>query len=257
MVTPPRSVLGRALTLLTAFRPGEDELSLALLCRRTGLPKATAHRLLAELADWEVVERTPTGLRLGMRLFELGQLAPRQRGLREAAGPFLADLFEATHETVHLAVLDVGPSGVPEVVYLHKLDATSGPRVPSRIGGRMPAHCTGVGKALLAFSPRPVLDQVLAAGLARRTPRTVVAPGLLDRELAGVREHGVAREHEESTVGIACVAAPVLDGDGRAVAAISITGWANRVDTGRLAPAVRTAALGLSRTLRAAPARAT
>jgi DNA-binding IclR family transcriptional regulator len=261
MVTPPRSVLGRAMTLLTAFRPGEDELTLARLCRRTGLPKATAHRLLSELAAWEVVERTPTGLRLGMRLFELGQLAPRQRGLREAAAPFLADLFEATHETVHLAVLDTGPDPapetgpgvVPEVVYLHKVDATSGPAVPSRIGGRMPAHCTGVGKALLAFSPRPVLEQVLAAGPARRTPRTVVAPGLLERELAAVREHGVAREHEESTVGIACVAAPVLGADGWAVAAISITGWANRIDTGRLAPAVRTAALGLYRTLRAAP----
>jgi IclR family transcriptional regulator, acetate operon repressor len=243
---PPNSVLGRAFTLLTAFRVGDAELTLAELCRRTGLPKATAHRLLAELAAWDVVERTPTGLRLGMRLFELGQLAPHQRGLREAAAPFLADLFEATHETVHLAVLD----GV-EVVYLHKLDATSGPKVPSRIGGRMPAHCTGVGKAMLAFSPRPVLEQVLAAGLTRRTPRTVIAPGLLDRELAGIREHGVAEEHEESTVGIACVAAPVLDVDGRALAAISITGWANRMDTRRFASAVRTAALGLSRTLRA------
>ena len=243
---PPSSVLGRAFTLLTAFRVGDDELTLAQLCRRTGLPKATAHRLLAELSAWDVVERTPTGLRLGMRLFELGQLVPRQRGLREAAAPFLADLFEATHETVHLAILD----GI-EVVYLHKLDATSGPKIPSRIGGRMPAHCTGVGKAMLAFAPRAVLEQVLAAGLARRTPRTVIAPGLLGRELAAIREHGVAEEHEESTVGIACVAAPVLDTTGRAVAAISITGWANRLDTHRFAPAVRTAALGLSRTLRA------
>jgi DNA-binding IclR family transcriptional regulator len=246
---PPNSVLGRAFTLLTAFRVGDAELTLAQLCRRTGLPKATAHRLLAELAAWDVVERTPTGLRLGMRLFELGQLAPRQRGLREAAAPFLADLFEATHETVHLAILDGGSP--PEVVYLHKLDATSGPKIPSRIGGRMPVYCTGVGKAMLAFAPRAVLEQVLAAGLARRTPRTVIAPGLLDRELATIREHGVAEEHEESTVGIACVAAPVLDNAGGAVAAISITGWANRLDTARFAPAVRTAALGLSRTLRA------
>jgi len=103
---------------------------------------------------------------------------------------------------------------------------------------------------LLAFSPRPVVELVLAAGLVRRTPRTVVAPGLLDRELAEVRGRGVAEEHEESTVGIACVAAPVLDTAGRALAAISITGWANRLDTTRFAPAVRTAALSLSRALR-------
>jgi DNA-binding IclR family transcriptional regulator len=242
----PKSVLGRALTLLTAFRPGDAELTLAELARRTGIPKPTAHRLLTELARWDVVERTPTGMRLGMRLFELGQLAPRQRGLREAAAPYLADLFEATHETVHLAVLD----GI-EVVYVQKLDAVAGPRIPSRIGGRMPAYCTGVGKALLAFSSPDRLNEVLTAGLVRRTPRTVIAPGLLRRELAAVRSRGVAEEREESSVGIACVAAPVLDPGGRALAAISITGWAHRLDTARLAPAVRTAALGLTRTLRA------
>lgn len=245
----PNSVLGRTFTLLTAFRPGDAVLALAELSRRTGIPKPTAHRLLGELAGWDVVERVPEGWRLGMRLFELGQLAPAQRGLVEAAAPFLADLFEATRETVHLAV----PDGT-EVVYLHKLAGAHGPDVPSRVGGRMPMYCTGVGKAVLAFSARPVLDAVLAGGLARRTPRTVVAPGLLIRELAAVRERGTAVEHEESTVGIACVAAPVLGGDGTALAAVSITGWAHRMDTSRLAPAVLTAALGLARALRGAPA---
>jgi IclR family transcriptional regulator, acetate operon repressor len=245
MTRPVNSVLGRTMALLTAFRSGEEELTLAELARRAGIPKPTAHRLLAELATWNVVERTPGGHRLGMRLFELGQLAPRQRGLREAAAPFLADLFEATHETVHLAV----PDGV-DVVYVQKLPGRHGPRIDSRIGGRMPAYCTGVGKALLAFGPPERLAEVLAAGLVRRTPRTVVAPGLLRQELDRVRACGVAEEHEESTVGIACTAAPVMDASGRAVAAISITGWANRMDTARLAPAVRTAALGLSRALR-------
>lgn len=245
----PNSVLGRTMSLLTAFRAGDAELSLAELCRRTGIPKPTAHRLLGELIGWNVVERTPGGLRLGMGLFELGQLAPRQRGLREAAAPFLADLFEATHETVHLAV----PDGT-DVVYVHKLAARHGPTIGSRVGGRMPAHCTGVGKALLAFAPPERLAAVVAAGLTRHTPRTVIAAGLLERELARVRERGVAEEHEESTLGVACVAAPVLDGTGHAVAAISITGWAHRLDTARLAPAVRTAALGLSRALRAGPA---
>jgi DNA-binding IclR family transcriptional regulator len=232
------------MSLLTAFRPGDTVLGLAELSRRTGIPKPTAHRLLAELASWNIVERTPEGIRLGMGLFELGQLAPLQRGLREAAGPFLADLFEATHETVHLAV----PDGV-EVVYVQKLPGLRGPKIGSRVGGRMPAYCTGVGKAMLAFAPPERLAAVLAAGLARRTPRTIIVPGLLDQELARVRDRAVAEEHEESAVGIACVAAPVLDGSSRAVAAISITGWANRLDTGRLAPAVRTAALGLSRVL--------
>ncbi len=245
---PPNSVLGRALTLLTAFGAGEDELTLAELSRRTGIPKTTAHRILGELAGWRVVEHTATGVRLGMRLFELGALVPIQQGLREAAAPFLADLYEATHETVHLAILH----GF-DVVYLAKFDASKSPTVASRVGGRMPAYCTGVGKALLAFGPPERVTAVMAAGMPRRTPRTVIVPGLFEAALAEVRERGVAEEHEESTVGVACVAAPVLDADGTAVAAVSITGWAHQLNTARLAPAVRTAALGISRMLRALP----
>jgi DNA-binding IclR family transcriptional regulator len=238
-------MVGRAFTLLTAFRPGDGELSLAEMCRRTAIAKPTAHRLLGELADWGIVERSGTGTwRLGLRLFELGQLVPRQRDLLDIAAPFLADLFEATRETVHLAVLDG-----TDVVYVQKLTVSGSPDIPSRLGGRMPAYCTGVGKAMLAFSPPECLGTVVAAGLERRTPRTVIAPGLLSAELDSIRRTGIAEEHEESTRGIACVAAPVLDTDGHAVAALSITGWSNRLNTHRLAPAVRTAALGLTRAL--------
>jgi DNA-binding IclR family transcriptional regulator len=162
----------------------------------------------------------------------------------EVAAPFLADLFEATRETVHLAVLDG-----TDVVYVQKLTVSGSPDIPSRLGGRMPAYCTGVGKALLAFGPPERLAAVVEAGLERRTPRTVIAPGLLHTELDTIRRTGIAEEHEESALGIACVAAPVLGTDGNAVAALSITGWANRLGTHRLAPAVRTAALGLTRAL--------
>jgi DNA-binding IclR family transcriptional regulator len=113
----------------------------------------------------------------------------------------------------------------------------------------MPAYCTGVGKAMLAYAPSARIEAVLAAGLPRRTPRTIIAPGLLHQELATIRDRGVAMEYEESTIGVTCVAAPVLDTDGMAMAAVSITGWANRLDPTRLAPAVRTAALGVSRVL--------
>jgi IclR family transcriptional regulator, acetate operon repressor len=243
----PVSMLGRAFTVLGAFRAGEPSVSLAELVRRTGLPKPTAHRLLAELEGWGAVERIGRGYRLGLRMFELGQLVPGQRALQETANPFLADLFEATRETVHLAVPDGG-----EVVYVQKLSAADAPRIPSRPGGRMPAHCTGVGKALLAFGPPERLAAVLEAGLTRRAPRTIVLPGLLTQELATIRERGIAEEHEESAVGVACVAAPVIGPDGLAVAAISITGWSHRIQLARLAPAVRTAALSLSRVVRGA-----
>jgi len=197
-----------------------------------------------ELAKWALVEVVPGGFRLGMALFELGQLAPGQRGLREVAAPFLTDLFEATRQTVHLAVRDRD-----EVVYVQKIDGRRGPAMPSRVGGRMPTYCTGVGKALLAFSPPDDIAAVLGKDLHRRTARTVVAPGLLVSELARVRAQGVAVEHEESTIGVVCVAAPILAPAGNAVAAVSVTGWASDMDPLRYAPAVRAAALGVARAM--------
>lgn len=238
----PQSMLGRGLSLLTVFRPGDDELTLAELSRRSGIHKPTAHRLVAELVAKGFLERTPSALRLGMRLFEIGQLAPLQRGIREAAAPYLADLLNATDETVHLAVLDQ-----LDVVYLQKVDGSRAPAVPSRIGGRMPAHATAVGKAILAHSPYDRFAAVVATSPRRLTPRTIVAPGLLARELARIRERGFAEEHEEAVVGVACVAAAVIGESGYAIAALSITGWANKLDTDRLGPAVRTASLGFSR----------
>jgi DNA-binding IclR family transcriptional regulator len=202
------------------------------------------HRLVNQLLEWGALERTGVAMRLGMRLFELGQMAPRQRSLSDAAVPFLSDLQAATQQTVHLAVLEGS-----EVVYVVKLPGRNGPDVPSRVGGRMPAYCTGVGKALLAYSPPSVLSAVVGAGLVRRTPRTIVMPGLLQRELADIRRTGVAFEREESAPGIACVACPVIEQSGSAVAAVSVTGWIMRMDVERMTSGVRTTALALSRSL--------
>ena len=111
-------------------------------------------------------------------------------------------------------------------------------------------HCTGVGKALLAFNPTALTDAVIARGLTRRTPRTIVAPGLLRRDLARARVRGFAVEREESTIGIVCVAGPIIDAAGSAVAAISITGRAQGSPRRRPPPPFATVALGLSRALR-------
>jgi IclR family acetate operon transcriptional repressor len=238
------SVLTRTVILLDAFRPDDESVSLSELARRTALPKATVHRLLQQLAEHRLVERQEDGYRLGMRLFELGLRCPKPRDLRLAALPFLGDLRDATHETVHLAVLD----GL-DVLYLEKLTGHRGPPLASRVGGRLPAHCTGVGKALLAFAPAAAVSAVLHGELLRLTARTIVMPGLLTRELAKVRREGVAFEYEESTKGVVCVASPVMGPDGTAVAALSISGWANHLDPSRYAPAVRTAALAVSRHL--------
>jgi IclR family acetate operon transcriptional repressor len=243
-----RSVLGKAFRVLDAFAPAGGELSLADLARRAGLPKSTVHRVAGQLIQWGALERTPAGFRPGLRLFEWGSLVRHQRELREAAVPFMEDLYESTHETVHLGFLDD-----VEVVYVDKISGHRKVSVPTSIGGRMPTYCTGLGKAILAFSPPAVLERVIERGLRPRTPYTIVVPDLLREEVRRVRRAGVAFDREESTLGVACAAAPVLDRGGVAVAALSITGPTIRLDPDALGPAVRTAALGLSRALRAAP----
>ncbi|GAA4510241.1 IclR family transcriptional regulator [Actinoallomurus oryzae] len=248
----PKSVLARGLTLLGAFGPSDVDLTLTELAARTGLPKPTVHRLLGELVGWGALERTGNGYRLGMRLFVLGQRVPRPRGLREAALPYLEDLYEASHENVHLAVLD----GI-DTLFLEKVSGRRSMPIISRVGGRLPAYCTATGKLFLAFGAPERLRRVLRAGLARYTPHTITMPGLLVRDLARTLERGYGINREESEVGVSAVAAPVFDHRRRVIAAISITGHAGRLDLDRLAPAVRTSALSLSRELSHATANGT
>jgi DNA-binding IclR family transcriptional regulator len=239
------TVIARSTALLSAFGPGDTVLGVSELARRTGLAKSTVYRLTCELARNGLLERSGTGLRLGLRLFELGQLVPLQRDLRLAALPFMEDLREATRQIVHLAVLDGA-----EMVYLEILRSPDAPAPPSRVGGRLPAHATGVGKAALAFSPPEVVDAVIAMGLPRLSRRTIVQPGLLRQELETIRLQGCAFDREESSDGVVCAASPVFGPDDTVVGALSISGWSARMNLERMAPAVRTAALALSRKLR-------
>jgi DNA-binding IclR family transcriptional regulator len=238
------TVLGKVVAVLSAFQVEDHDLPQAELARRTGLPKGTLHRVLTDLVATRLVERTEHGYRLGGRLFELGMRASVERRLLEVATPFMEDVYERTHETVHLGVLEGR-----EVVYVSKIGGHRQASSPSRIGGRMPLHCTAIGKALLAHSDPALVREVLSADLERRTPRTVTAPGLLRTQLERAVEAGVTFENEESAVGIVCVAAPVLDADNRPLAAISVTGPVTRFRPEIHASSVRAAAAGIGATL--------
>ncbi|MGY3518794.1 IclR family transcriptional regulator [Micromonospora sp. PTRAS2] len=241
------NVLDRGVRLLRAFRPAEETLRLTELSRRTGLPKATVHRLAEQLVGLGLLRRAPAGFGLGIGLFELGELVPVKLRLREAALPFLQDLYEATHETIHLGVRD----GL-DVVYADRIRGHAGVDTPSRVGGRLPLTCTGVGKVLLAWSGQELIDEVLAQPLPRLTPHSVTDPGRLADELAQIRHDGVGYDRQEAAPGLSCVASPVLV-HGRIVAALSISVPAHQLPPARLAPAVRTASLALSRVLSRVP----
>jgi IclR family transcriptional regulator, acetate operon repressor len=244
-MSPDMSMVGRSAAVLAAFDLRHPSLGLSELARRSGLPKATVHRLAGQLVEHGFLEREGEAYRLGVWLFELGQRVQRSRVLRDAALPFLEDLYVASRETVHLATT-VGD----HVMYIDKIVGHSSGRTPSEVAGRLPLHCTATGKAMLAHRPTGDVDDYLRRPLARVTRHTIVVPDVLRSELAGVRRTGWAVEREETMVGYVSVAAAVLDRDERPLAALSVTGPGRRVDPERFGPAVRTAARALTRVLR-------
>lgn len=239
-------VIDRVFRLLRAFGTESPELTLDQLASRSGLPRSTAHRLAVQLTEQDALERSPTGWRLGVQLFELGQMVPRQQRLRDVALAYMEDLYEATRETVQLAVLDEG-----EVLYVEIIAGHRKVPSPSRRGGRLPAHCTALGKALLAFSADAGASWLSEhQPLARRTPRTQTDPDLVQRELREIRRLGLAYDREEASLGLRCVAAPILGPDGSAHAALSVSmPTGGHLTPARAGPAVHAGARALARDL--------
>ena len=242
-------MIARISAVLDCFSHEERLVSLADMARRTGLPKSTLSRITAEMVEYRYLERHPRGFTLGLRFFELGEQASRPRSLRRLAYAKMEELRSRSGNTVHLAVLEGN-----EVVYIDKLAARTTPALPSRIGGRMPAFATGVGKALLAFASQDVEDRVIDNGLWAVGPKTITEPGALRTELARIRKVGYAVEVEESAVDSCCVAAPILNGaGGQPIAAISLSGSFTPAEIDEKSALVTTAARALSRAAQAMP----
>ncbi|WP_448612803.1 IclR family transcriptional regulator [Modestobacter sp. URMC 112] len=231
--------------MLDSFTRERRALTLSEVARATGVPLSTAHRLIAELCAWGGLERDDDGrYRVGLRLWELGALAPRGLGLREAALPFMEDLYEVTHENVQLAVRD----GV-DVVFVERFASRDAVTVLTEVGGRFALPPTGVGLVLLAHAPVAVQEQVLAAPLHRYTPHTITDPLQLRRVLAEVRRSGVAVSDRQVTEDAVSVAAPI-SARGTVVAALSIVVRGDSPAAVRaMAPGVRAAARAISRSL--------
>jgi DNA-binding IclR family transcriptional regulator len=242
-----RSVTGRAFDVLGAFTPASPTLTLSEIARRAGLPLTTAHRLAGELRAAGALERDGDGTyRIGLRLWEIASLAPRGVPLREAALPFLEDLYEVTHENAQLGVREGH-----EVLYIERITGRHAVGVLTRVGGRFPLHASGIGLVLLAHAPQVVQREVLEGPLQRFTDYTITDPARLERVLAQVRRDGVVISDRQVTDDAMSVAAPVTDATGEVIAALSVVAAASGTVAARLAPAVRAAALGTSRALSA------
>ena len=240
-------VLDRAMAILDMLAAQERDVSLFEIAEQLRLHKSTIHRLLMVLERHRLVERHPESGKygLGLKLFELGNRAFSRLGIGERARPYLERLAAEARETAHLCILDDG-----EVLYLEKVEPSRTVRVPTSVGRRNPAHCTAVGKALLAYLSDAELDEVVRRrGLDARTPKTITTPTALRRELRTIRSRGYSVDDEEIEEGLRCVGAPVRDHTGRVVASISIAGPAfrlTRAKTPALARLVTTAANALA-----------
>lgn len=239
------SVLRRLLRVVEVVSAAPGVISRRHIAAEVSMPKATVNRLVAQLVHERILQPTDGGLRLGIRLFELGSLAEQQGiGLHDASLPYLEDLYEITHQTVQVAVLD----GL-DVVYLQKISGQRSSRLDTRIGARMPLNCTGSGKVLLAFSPQDLLEDLLTQrGLVTRTPRSISEPDALRTHLESVQQSGYAVDDEEFQLGMTSVSAPVFHRR-RIVAAIALSGPTERIKVGNAAMAVRATAAAVSREL--------
>jgi len=239
---PGASLVDRVMAVLNCFGVGHTELTLTQIAAHSGLPLSTARRVTMELESGGYLERLANKrYRVGIRLWEIGSIAPRQRGLREAAQPSMHDLYAATQQNVQLVVLEG-----TEALCIEKISGSAATATLTEIGGRLPLHATAVGKCMLAFSGAGLLRAVTEAGLSPRTQYTITDPERLVRMLCEVRRTGLADSREEMTIGAVSVAAPVIAPGGVLRGALGVVVKAPaRLD--RLALAVRTAALGIGR----------
>lgn len=212
--------LERAIKILEYLRKGPT--SLSELHRELGLHKSTIFGLLQTLAKHNYVhqERKTGHYSLGYRVLALSSAFLENCDIRQAAAPYLKQLVKEHGETVHLVIMDNG-----QVVYVDKIDSPQSIRMVSRIGSRLPAHCTGVGKAILAFLPEEKVKQIIEKHkMPRFTANTITTWEELKAELERIRERGVSFDREEIEEGLCCVAAPILGYGNYPLGAFSVSG---------------------------------
>ncbi len=212
----------RSLDILELFLEGDGTLSAPEVTRRLQLPRTTVHELLTTLAARSYLTQIPDQpgrYRLGVRTYQLGSRYAEQLDLAAEGQQVAREVAETCDETVHVAILED-----TDVIYIAKVDSTHAVRMVSAAGRRLPAHCTSVGKMLLASLPQPELEARLQGReFTAMTPASITDPDELAAALADIRERGIAVEHRESNPDVSCVAAPVRDSAGRVVAALSIS----------------------------------
>lgn len=210
--------LHKVAAVLDCFSTSHRALSLADICKLTGYPRSTTHRLLASMREVGLLDqdRERERYRLGIKLFTYGNIVLANMDLHREARPFAEALGRMTGHSVHLAVF-----GGEKAVVIHREEPAPGGYTPLSLLENAPVHCTSIGKAILAFQPDATVERIIANGLTRYTDATITDPGRLLDQLAEVRARGYAVDNGEHQPGLRCIGAPIRDQFGRVFASIS------------------------------------
>lgn len=213
--------LSRALHVLSCFSETTPEWGVTQLSQHLGISKSSASTILATLASEDLVQQSPVSKRyqLGLGCLALGFLASTRIPLRDIAFPHLEALLRDTKRIVYLAI-----PYQDEVIYIEALYPIRRNINYSAVGRRAPMHCTGIGKAMLAFMDEATISRILAKPLPVYTANSITDKVLLREELERSRTRGYALDQEEREEGIQCVAAPIRSSKGSVIAGISVSG---------------------------------
>ena len=228
-----KSVL-KALSALECFSTRDRKLSASEIARRTGMPRGTAHRVVTTLREAGLLEQEREKFRLGIKLFELGNVFLANMDLQREARSFVEALTELTGEVVHLCVFDGR-----QTTLVRRAEPTRERTNRIVVLEASPAHCTSTGKVALAYQPKSAVNRVIALGLRRFTAKTITEPALLMRELDDIRHRGYAIDDEEYSIGIRCVGAPIRNVSGQVFASISVSAPARRMTKAKIGAIAR------------------
>jgi len=228
----PAPAVARAIAIMELLAESRRGSSISELSHKLSLPKSSVHLIVKTLEGHGYLQKSPqTGhYRLGLKLVSLSKKALNNLSLREEARPFMQTLVKKTGLTAHLGVLEGS-----EAVIVEKVEAPGLIKLATWVGRRLDAHCTGVGKALLAYLPEEEFDTLIKArALTRHNQKTIVSIGKLKRELLQVRTQGYALDDEEDEIGLRCIGSAILDREGRAIAAVSVAGTTAQITAERI-----------------------
>jgi len=221
--------ISRAIDLLETLAANPQGISLSELSHLLGIPKPSIHRILQTLIDRQLVDEDPIleEYSLGLGVLRLSQSVLAGVELRQQARPVLENLNHSWDESIHLAILDEKGT---QVIYIDKIESSQAVRMVSRVGQSVPVHCTALGKAILSCFETEEVENLLANYTFKSfTPNTITNLQVLLAHLEEVKHQGFAVDNVEYEESVVCVAAPVLDSEGKAVAAVSISAPQNRL----------------------------